>query len=325
MHLSRMRRLGAIIGVAGLATLAGTAIAAPASADQGPVGIFYFKPAGSSYFTYNASVAQGVAPGGSTTLQVKLVNAGDAAGQFEISVDQFNGAFSPEGLYPPPTVTMSVNGKAVPTTGWITPVLQPGAGQVVSVKVALQRTVNPSGGYGLNMDVSAPGSAGGSAQFFSVYVAQDSGSSAADVFVKSYPQPFVGGWVFGTPPNSGDYPNESLNVLKHGMTGTATVRLQNGSTTAGPIGLRADDLCTFDTTSALSRWPITVMDGLKNVTATVVAGTYRTPSLAPNAHRDLRLTVKNNANPTCPSGQIILTTSGQGETMVAGILADDAV
>ena len=325
MHRRGMRRTTRLIAALALAGAAGLVAAGPASGTPTPIGVFYFKPAGSSYFTWTGPVAQGVAPGASTTLQAKLVNVGDAAGQFEISLDQFSGGpFSPEGLYPP-TVTMSVNGKVVPSDGWITPVIEPGAGQVVSVKVTVPRFVSPSGGYGLDIDETLPGTGGGSAQFFSVYVAQSSGSSPADVFVKSYPQPFVGGWVFGNPPDNGDYPGESLNVIKHGMTASAIVRLQNDGQTAGPITLRADDLCAFTTTSALSTWPITVTDGLKNVTAAVVAGTYTTPSLAPNAHRDLRLTVKNNGNPSCVDAQVNLTTSGQGQTMLAAVYADDAV
>jgi hypothetical protein len=49
------------------------------------------------------------------------------------------------------------------------------------------------------------------------------------------------------------------------------------------------------------------------------------PALAPNAHRDLRLTVKNQGNPSCQGAQITFTTTGQGASMVAGVFADDAV
>ena len=325
MRGSKVRRFCAAVGAASVLVGVGVGVAAPAEAGTGPIGLFYFKPAGSSYYTWSGPVVQGVGPGASTTLQAKLVNVGDAAGQFEISLDSFSGGpFSPEGLYPP-AVTMSANGKVVPADGWITPVIEPGAGQVVSVKVTVPRFVTPSGGWGLDLDVALPGSGGGSAQFFGVYVAQSSGFSPADIFVKSYPQPFVGGWIFGNPPTDGDYPAESLNVTKHGMSASATVRLQNDSATAGPITLRADDLCSFTTTSALATWPITVMDGLKNVTAAVVAGTYTTPALAPNAHRDLRITVKNNSNPSCPGAEINLTTAAQGQTMFAAIFGNDAV
>jgi hypothetical protein len=214
----------------------------------------------------------------------------------------------------------------VPSTGWITPVLEPGAGQVVSVKIGVPGFVSPSGSYAFDIDVGAPGSSGtGSAQFFSVDVAQSSGSSPADVFVKTGSQPFVGGWIFGDPSTFVDYPQESLAVMQHGTGMNATARLQNDSTTAGPIGLRADDTCAFDATSARSTWPITVMDGLKNVTAAVVAGTYTTPTLQPGAHRDLRVTMKNNSNPSCQVGQVTLTTSGQGQTMLAGLWGNSAV
>jgi hypothetical protein len=319
-----LRRFGALITAAGLAGLAALVASAPASATPTPIGLFYFKPAGSSAYSL-VPPFQGVAPGSSTTFQIKLVNVGDAAGQFNIALDQFSGGpASQEGLYPP-TVTMTANGAPVPTDGWITPILAPGGAQVVNVKVAVPNFVLQSGAYGFDIDENWVGQPGGfSSQFFSVVVAQSSGSSAADVFVKTGYQPFVGGWIFGNPPENGDYPIESVNVLRRGSSGSATIRLQNDSPTAATIGLQATDVCGFDTTSAFSTWPITITDGFKNVTAAVLAGSYVTPMLKPNAHRDLRLIIKDNASPSCISGQVILTTSGQGQSMVAGVMAGDA-
>jgi hypothetical protein len=160
-----------------------------------------------------------------------------------------------------------------------------------------------------------------------VTVAQSSGASAADVFVKAGGQPFVGGWDTGTDPrNNGLLPFETLPVMANPSTANATVRLQNDSVTPGRIALQAADISFFDgVTPADGSWPIAFFDGFKNVTAAVRAGTYTTPTLAPGAHRDLRLSVKNVSNPAFPAAFVYLTTSGQGQSMVTAAVATDAV
>jgi hypothetical protein len=88
--------------------------------------------------------------------------------------------------------------------------------------------------------------------------------------------------------------------------------------------VHADDECFFDNTPGNSLWPLTFTDGLTDVTAAVRAGTYTTATLAPNAHHDLHVTIKNRATPTCPAGDARFTTSGQGQSMAAGVIATDA-
>ncbi len=302
----------------------GVAVAGSASGQDEPSAQFYVKPAGSSHYTYlPGSVFQGVLPGASTTFSLKLVNTGTVTSQFRVSIEE---TFSSPDLSPA-TAVMSVNGKVIPSDGWITPVLEPGAGQVISLKFSVPREEFGSGLYGMGLFISTPQNPnGGLEQFLSVTVAQSSGFSAADVFVKVGSQPYVGGWDSGSDPrNEGSLPFETLSVLPHQSSGKAGIRLQNDSATPGRITLQADDVCFFDNvTPANSTWPITIWDGLKNVTAAVRAGTYTTAVLAPNAHKDLRLTVKNTSNAVCPAGAVYLTTSGQGQSMVTAAIATDA-
>ena len=316
-----MRRIIQLGTVAMLATLGLVAVAGPASADDTPQSSLYLKPAGSSQYTYlPSSVIQGVAPGASTTFQAKLVNTGTVAAQFQLSLDGVGSTDLAD-----PTITFLVNGVAVPTSGWVTAYLVPGAAQKFSIKVSVPRITFGSGFYNIGIDEGSPGDIGGDEiQFFGVAVAQSSGTSPADVFLKTGSQPFVGGWDTGTDPILDSFLVETAAVLPAGSTASATIRLQNDSTTAGKITLRAEDQCYFDNTPANSLWPMTVTDLFLNVTANVLAGTYTTPTLAPNAHRDLRITIKNNSDPACQAGVVFLIASSQAQSMLVGVIATDA-
>jgi hypothetical protein len=322
MNRSRMRRAGAAIIIAAVGTLGTVAAAGPAAGSPVPEAQVFLKPAGSAYYTLPETVIEGVAAGSSTTFQAELVNVGTISAQFNLALE---GPFTSEDLAPA-TFSMSANGTVVPSDGWITPVIAPGASQKFAIKVTVPRLVFASGEYGFGIDNNAVGQGGSHEDFFGVDVAQSSGSSPADVFLKTGSQPFVGGWDTGTDPQfNGDVPFETLAVQRPGTTTSATIRLQNDGTTRAPITLLADDLCFASSDSARSTWPATVMDGFRNVTAAVFAGTYTTPALAPNAHRDLRLTVKNNSNQSCIAAQIYLTASAQGQSMVTAAIATAAL
>src|SRR5262249_51920068 len=159
-----------------------------------------------------AGYYQAVAPGTSTTFQLKVINTRAVADSWSLQAFSLGSA---EAL-PDAGIALSANGVAQPPDQpYITPVLNPGASQIVSLKITVPRYVGGSGNYGFAIEWFPVNTAFDNLDSVSVGVAQSSGISAADVFAKSGSQPFVGGWDIGSPGAAADLPIETVSALKH--------------------------------------------------------------------------------------------------------------
>jgi hypothetical protein len=128
-------------------------MAGPASGQAFPEAFLYAKPPGSLNYTFlTGALAVGVAPGSSTTFQVKIVNIGTVGDQFRFTLPGLEAQPFPDNGNPPAPEVLSVNGTVIPSDTWITPFLAPGASQVVSVKVSVPRVILAASLYGIEMD-----------------------------------------------------------------------------------------------------------------------------------------------------------------------------
>jgi hypothetical protein len=100
-----------------------------------------------------------------------------------------------------------------------------------------------------------------------------------DALVRVGTKAFVGSNVYNT---TGKKQTRAATVKK-GKKVTFTVRAQNDG--------NAPDALRVKGTKSTKTFTITYRAGKKNVTKKVVRGTYRTPSLAPGAHRDITVTI----------------------------------
>jgi alpha-tubulin suppressor-like RCC1 family protein len=122
-----------------------------------------------------------------------------------------------------------------------------------------------------------------------------------DALVRSGKKAFVGNNVYNT---TGRKQSRAVKVKK-GKKVTFTVRAQNDGNTADALRVKG--------TRSTKTFTITYKAGTKNVTKKVVKGTYRTPSLAPGAHRDITVTIAPTKKATKnkkATAKVTLTSSG---------------
>jgi alpha-tubulin suppressor-like RCC1 family protein len=100
-----------------------------------------------------------------------------------------------------------------------------------------------------------------------------------DALVRIGAKAFAGNNVYNTTGTN----QTRTSTVKKGKKATFTVRAQNDGNTADTLRVRG--------TKSTKTFTITYRAGTTNITKAVVAGTYRTPSLAPGAHRDITVTI----------------------------------
>jgi alpha-tubulin suppressor-like RCC1 family protein len=100
-----------------------------------------------------------------------------------------------------------------------------------------------------------------------------------DALVRAGKKAFVGNNIYNTAGTN----QTRTTTVKKGKKATFTVRAQNDGNTADTLRVKG--------TKSTKTFTITYRAGTTNITKAVVAGTYRTPSLAPGAHRDITVTI----------------------------------
>jgi hypothetical protein len=292
VNTSLARRLSSII----LATL--VACVATIAASASPAHAFSFgrlsmKGSGALYGQSDFLILGVVPGGGARTWTYKVVNPGPTAQRFELALD----TVSPE-----LDASLHVGGKVV-TSPYVTPLLAPGASQVVKLEMAIAQGV-PQGTYWDRVTLSDP-------DIDWVFAVSDAvadatyqrGNTSHDLFMRTGAQPFVGG-------SQDQY--QTSSAVRTGTSVAFTFRLQNDGPAPARISAhlsQAGYYCPQDFT-------LTVKQGLTDVTPRVRAGTYNV-LLAPGAKKDLVLTVKETAAQPCngedffamtatgPDGQVV--------------------
>lgn len=303
MHgFSLRRQLVALVSTTALATaLVVLGGASPAHAAAGAS--LQFKASGTLY-TPNEQVILGVVPGKTLNVSLKIVNSGTAYQHFKVShsapatglaVDLRTGTTS----LPKPTYTTA---------------LQPGASQVLTLRIAVSPTF-PVGQTTVRVDVRDPATnVELDYLFVDMFVTQQSGHLRNDLFIKTGTQPYVGGSDIG---------GETSSAVKVGATATFSLRLQNnGATTVPTIKLARTNVST----PCPNNYVLTVKKGYTDVTAAVANGTFSTGPLAPGAKVDLKASVKRvGTTPGCHSGGVYFTATGpDGSVLVLGHIPNAA-
>ncbi|GAA3809929.1 choice-of-anchor D domain-containing protein [Nocardioides panacisoli] len=123
------------------------------------------------------------------------------------------------------------------------------------------------------------------------------GTTRYELFAKQGTDPYIGGPV--ATPQTATGPALNLN-----QTATYTLRLENDGTDASTVGLKVTDL-----DGCAGSFKPTVKVGTKDITAAALAGSYRTPSLAPSKYTTVKVSVKRIAA-GCPSMRLMVQSLG---------------
>jgi hypothetical protein len=259
-------------------------IAAPAQADTGIPRVLVKGP-GTTY-TDAGAAALAVAAGSTATFGIKVINT-DAAPQTYHLLLQSSSLPATSVLY---TGGLLGTRLTPDSDGYYPLTLAPGATKQLTLKVTmpvgsaqwinqtsfvvLSETNEFLAGALLTTNVKAPAH----------------GSSPYEIYARNGSQPFIGGSV--------DLQFAMAPPMGTGSAANFTVKLQNDGTTSTKIGFRL--VSGFFCSEAFS---VKVRDGVTDVTAAALAGSYRTPkALAPGRSRALTVTVKNLGSPaTCDS------------------------
>ncbi|UUW89457.1 hypothetical protein [Pimelobacter simplex] len=255
--------------LAGLVTGAAPAhavIAAPSHAGE----LLVRGPA-SSAFTRAPLVSQVGKEGATLSFSVQVRNSGVDLAQYRVLVKDLTTAKAQtfDG-------TLNVTPLAASTGGFVTKALASKAGHTLTVKITIP-TGDPA--YRHNSVVLLYSTDGAILDY--VYLdaeqaAPATGTTAADLVVKQGGQPTVG--------NGQEYQVLTAPTLAANGTATFTATLQNN--TAAPAAV------AFSMADAACGYTLAVKDGRTDITAAVLAGTYRTPTLAKAGKRNLTITVK---------------------------------
>ena len=287
------RRLSTVLAAAALATVA-TLVAAPPPAHAAASGYLLMKGTGTLY-TANGVVNQGGIPGGDErSFSFKIVNTGAASQQFKVTAANSV-----------PGVTASfLLGSASYASPYFTPHIAPGKSLVLTVRMHLNDGV-AQGEYPAVVTLRDPETNTAlDAATADVNATYQVGNTNHDLFLKTGTQPFVGG-SYGTQ-------FETANALKVGATATFVLRLQNNSGAPGDIGL-----VDVPNLACAASFTLVVKQGAANVTAAVLAGSYRTGVLGPGAKKELKVTIKQVAASACTGVYYGFTAFDQGGATVS--------
>jgi hypothetical protein len=293
MPTSLPRRYGVVLAaLAILSTSLALVAATPAHAATGVSGYFLIKGTG-SYYTPASFISRSANPGATVSFDYKVVNSGQTASQFRVFMQSRDAA----GLY----VNQTVFGTStlVKSNVYYTPVIAPGQTYPLTLKVTV-----PSGGirhiYGADLFLQDPAVALDPARLYeqslddgiseAVRAAPSAGTTNQDLYLSTGTQPRIGGSCcsdYGQTDNGG-LPFLDASVVKPASTATFTLRLQNDGAAPSAIPLR---VFVPDYVDVKCRASVAWGAGSSDVSATVLAGTYVTPTLAPGAHKDLTMRV----------------------------------
>ncbi|PWN02646.1 hypothetical protein DJ010_13160 [Nocardioides silvaticus] len=234
------------------------------------------------YYTDSPAVTQGVAPGGTKSFSVKVVNTGAETQRFELAVIFASFGSSWE---------LFAGTKRV-TAPYLTAPIAPGESTQLRLRLSVDRG-RPPGEYYVNLELRNPGDLFGSERVSAVATAtRQTGTSRNDLFLKTGAQPFVTG---GQPTIFG--PGDAYltaAALKPGGTASFIMQLRNnGATPTSAVKVLASpEDCPQD-------YAVSIRQGAADVTAAMMGGTYTTGVLKPGARIEFRISIKLVATPTC--------------------------
>jgi len=258
-----------LAGVVGLGAL-------PAAAAAEQTGLLQLKGIGSTFAGSPAIVSLAAAPGATATYAGRIYNNGSEGGQYQMHMVQ-------DGLPSKVVVTvgsLTVTKYAFSELGYFTPPIEPAKTLAFTVKVT-PPAGSPQGTHTIEVDLWSPTSGLSQTGVIVTNVKPVKGTTGYDLYARNGTQPFIGGSF------SGQF--ASAPSIKVGGSATYTVRLENDGKTPTTIGLRLANAGFIYCDDA---FPVTVKDGIIDVTTAVLAGSYVTPVLAAGAHRDLVVTIK---------------------------------
>lgn len=266
--------VGTIISGLALAGVVGVGALPAGAADQ--TGLLQLKGIGSYYAGDPAIVSLAANPAVTATYYGRIYNNGSDGGQYVLHMRQ-------DGVPSSVVVTMgslNVTKYVFSDIGYFTAPVEPGKTLTFTVKVT-PPAGSAQGTHLIGVDLWSPTSAMYESGVILTNVKPIKGSTGFDLYARNGSQPFIGGSI-----------NEqmaSAPSIRVGGSAAYTVRLENDGKTPTTIGLRIENA---DLVSCDDAFPLTVKDGLVDVTAAVLGGNYVTPVLAAGAHRDLVVTIK---------------------------------
>jgi hypothetical protein len=271
----RTRTIGALCALL-LSVLTLTPTQANAASTAGTLQL---KGPGSTYSPTSTYTSLAVSAGNTATFSIKVVNTGSSQAQFNVRLASI-GLASTVGLF---AGSLGVTPLAESEDGYFTNPIAGGGSQVMTLKVT-PPAGSPQGSTHTYVYLyTTSGTFLGTVEVWTNVSAPTHGTSSYEVFARNGTQPYIGG----------SYSTQSASAPPIG-TGASVgfnVKLQNDGPGATKIGFRLDDF-------GCGAFTATVKDGLTDVTAAALAGTYRTPAaLNPGASRTLTVTVKNLGGP----------------------------
>lgn len=258
-------------------------------------GVMLVKGPGSAYApSLYASLS---APRGQTVKYgLKIVNTGANQAQYRVTLNWDPALYG--GLYDGSTLLYKQK--------YWTPPIAPGKSKILTVKVAAN-TSAPQDLYAIDVDLySAADDDYLESHLLLLNVAAPAkGTGAYDELIKNGAQKYIGGSVSGEV--------MSAPAVKPGGSASYTVRLQNDTTTANVIIVRA----TAPSCAGVSaKWT----SGTADITDLVQSGSIGW-QLNPGAHRDLKVTLRYGASATCTDALVTVSTSSDGtDTQVSNYL-----
>lgn len=264
--------LGGLLAAAGPAA-AVSAVSAVSAAPSRAGELLVRGPAGSA-LTRAPLVSQVGKEGATLSFSVQVRNSGVDLAQYRVLVKDLTAAKARtyDG-------SLEVTPLAGSTGGFVTKALAARAGHTLTVKITVP-TGDPA--YRHNSVVLLYSTDGAILDY--VYLdaeqaAPATGTTASDLVVKQGGQPTVG--------NGQEYQVLTAPTVAANGTVTFTATLQNNTATPAAV--------TFAMADAACGYTLTVKDGRTDITAAVLAGTYRTPVLVRLGKRNLTITVKATA------------------------------
>lgn len=284
------RRLVALLSSLALVASGSVGLAASADAMGGETGYLLIHGVGSSFAGTHTSNTIAATAGASVSFAFKVKNTGSSTAQYNLTVDN-------QRLYclpncPLPAISLT-SGSLVVTplsqgpNGYFTPQIAAGQTATFTLKATVP-TGTPAGDV-FYQTITLKDTA--HTELDHVVTAEDvtssaKGTLAADQFVSGS----GGQHAVGDPELVGGYVTDAAIALNG--KATYTVKLQNDSIEAQPIGYQLQD-----PDGCASQYPATVKSGTTDVTAAALAGTYSTPVLAPGKSVSLTVTVSHVALP----------------------------
>ena len=280
----------ALLAAALLSALLVAATQAPADAATSS-GSIAIKRSGTSLYT---GLAGPVRPAGDTvTYSLRIRNTGTEVDQFHVKAT-YNDFAAVARTYK--YGRTDVTAQFATANGYLTPALAPGKSILVSYFERVAADAAPSPAHNAagvvdfrlrdlqGNDVGAPRATA------AALLESPASGTAWDALARS------GYGQFTSHPDTAILVGDGINP---NQGSTFTVRLQNNSSSPNSIGLKTAGFCPAPA------WAYKVSDGFSNVTAATDAGTYRTRTLQPGQHRDLRIRVVNTGECDSDTGGIV--------------------